>query len=288
MKMKKIRHVLLHGLIRLFYYGLRLLPFRVVSALGGTLGYLAYYIAPKKKARDNLHHAFTDMDEREINQIIARMYENFGRTLAEFTHLDLLKPDTPGLYVELQGIEILQELKARNQGALLFAAHYGNWEIGPLATAWHGVKLTPIFKESTNTYLNKFLHDMRQRTSDGVIAVGHRAGYEILRALRKGKQIVMLTDQRMSRGIRVPFFNRPAKTGPGIAKLALAAQCPLIPTMVERVHKTHFRVCIFPPLTWDEQSGDPEVEILTRMNRFFEQWIRARPDNWWWQYHRWA
>lgn len=286
--MKKLRHALVYGLIRLLYYGFRLLPFPTVSAIGGFLGSMGYYVGGKDKARDNLRHAFADISEAEINEIIRQMYRNFGRTFAEFTHLDLLYSDTPGVRVEISGMEILQDLKARNQGAILFAGHYGNWEVGPIATSWHGVKLTPIFKESTNTYLNKFLWDMRQRTSDGVIAVGQRAGYEILRQLKKGKHIVMLTDQRMSRGIRVPFFQRPAKTGPGIAKLALSAQCPLIPTMVERVEGTHFRVHIFPPLTYDEGAQDVEYEILLRMNQFFEQWIRRNPASWWWQYHRWT
>ncbi len=286
--MKKIRHALLYGVIKILYHGFRLLPFTVVSAIGGVLGRLAYYVAGQAKARDNLSHAFKDISKEEISQIIAQMYQNFGRTMAEFTHLDLLHRHTPGLVVEVKGIEILQDLKQQGKGALLFSGHYGNWEIGPIATAWHGVKLTPIFKESTNTFLNQFLWDMRQRTSDGVIAVGPRAAVEILRSLKKGKHIVMLTDQRMSRGVRIPFFNRPAKTGPGIAKLALASDCPLIPIMMERVEKTHFRLHIFSPLTYNQEAPDLEYEILLRMNQFFEQWIRHRPDNWWWEYHRWA
>ncbi|WP_347252645.1 lysophospholipid acyltransferase family protein [Legionella sp.] len=285
---KGFRHFLLYIVLINFYRLCRILPFRWVSAIGGSLGKLLYYFGPKKKARDNLRYAFADISCTEIKQIIYRMYENFGRTLAEFTHLDLLTPKTKGLTVDIQGIEILQNLKQQGQAALLFSAHYGNWEIGPIATGWNGVKLTPVFKESTNPYLNRFLLNMRQRTSDGVIAVGQRAGYELLRHLKKGNHIVMLTDQRVSKGIRVPFFNRPAKTGPGIAKLALAAQCPMIPTIVERVEKTHFKVHIFPPLIFNPDAEDAEHEILINMNQFFEQWIRQRPDNWWWEYHRWS
>jgi Kdo2-lipid IVA lauroyltransferase/acyltransferase len=285
---KGLRHFLLHGVLMSFYHLCRLFPFRWVSATGGILGKLFYYIGPKKKARDNMGQAFADISPQEIDQIIFKMYENFGRTLAEFTHLDLLTPETRGLTVEIHGIEILQQLKQQGQAALMFSAHYGNWEIGSIAAAWKGVQLTPVFKESTNPYFNRFLLNMRQRISDGVIAVGQRAGYELLRHLKKGKHIVMLTDQRISKGIRVPFFNRPAKTGPGIAKLALAAQCPMIPTIVERIEKTHFKVHIFPPLIFDQNAEDVEREILINMNQFFEQWIRQRPDNWWWEYHRWA
>jgi Kdo2-lipid IVA lauroyltransferase/acyltransferase len=286
--MKKLRHAILFGLIKTLYMGFRLLPFRYASAIGSGLGYVASFVGGRAKAQDNLRHAFKDISDEEISQIITKMYINFGRTMAEFTHMDLITPHTPGLKIDLEGVEILKNLQDQGQGALLFTGHYGNWELGTPVTAWHDLKVTPIFKESTNQYLNRFLWKMRQRTADGVIAVGPRAGYEILRHLKKGKQLVLLTDQRMSKGIRVPFFSRPAKTGAGIAKLALAAQCPLVPVMIQRVERTHFRLHIFPPLAYDTQAPDLEYEVLLRMNQVFEQWIRERPDNWWWEYHRWA
>ena len=75
----------------------------------------------------------------------------------------------------------------------------------------------------------------------------------------------------------------------GPADLALRRGAPLIPLRVERCDGARFRITVMPPLEAPPpDSGDERLRILLgRMNAVLEDWIRARPGQWYWIHQRW-
>ena len=72
-----------------------LLPLDLASALGGWLGQtLGPRLAVSERAVKNLKRTFPEIEQTELTAIITGMWDNLGRTAAEYVHLGRL--DTCG------------------------------------------------------------------------------------------------------------------------------------------------------------------------------------------------
>jgi Kdo2-lipid IVA lauroyltransferase/acyltransferase len=93
----------------------------------------------------------------------------------------------------------------------------------------------------------------------------------------------------MNDGIPVPFFGRTAMTTSALAVLALRFNCDVLPACVERLAGARFRLTVFPPLPLS-RSGDHHTDVaalMARVNQTVENWIRKRPEEWFWLHRRW-
>src|SRR6202000_59460 len=102
------------------------------SALGGWIGRsVLYRPGVSKRARDNLAHAYPEKSDAEREAIILEMWDNLGRTIAEYAHLDKFKidGDTPRLLVS--GLEIAHTAVASGKGVIFISGHFANWEMMP-------------------------------------------------------------------------------------------------------------------------------------------------------------
>jgi Kdo2-lipid IVA lauroyltransferase/acyltransferase len=270
----------------LFMKLLRVLPFKVVSSIGSCLGKMVGLFIRRHVARTNLRWAFPNISDQEMNDIIGKMYDNFGRTFIEFIQLDQIDPAGMGITITVKGHEWIDEVKNSGKGAIFFSGHYGNWEVGPWIFSQYGLPLTPIYRHLNNPYLDHYMRRLRLSISPQVILKGPRSGQECFRALKKGQSLVLLADQKMNEGVEIPFFGRLASTPVGIAKLAMAANVPILPTRVKRIGKTDFELTVYPPLE-PCQEGDPTITIMTQVNQYLESWIREAPEQWFWVHRRW-
>ena len=67
----------------------RLLPLDNASRLGGWMGRRIFSrLPPDRIARANLKAAFPEKSQGEIEGILSGMWDNLGRTVAEYPHLE--------------------------------------------------------------------------------------------------------------------------------------------------------------------------------------------------------
>jgi Kdo2-lipid IVA lauroyltransferase/acyltransferase len=133
------------------------------------------------------------------------------------------------------------------------------------------------------------MRQLRQSLGVEPIRKGAAGARRIIAALRQGRNLALLVDQKMNDGIAVPFFGREAMTAPAIAELALRYDCSVLPMRVDRRRGARFRFTIFPGLDF-ARSSDRHVDVravMTEVNRRLEQWIRERPGQWFWLHRRW-
>jgi KDO2-lipid IV(A) lauroyltransferase len=266
-----------------------LLPIDWASAIGGAL---ARAIGPRlgisKRARLNIGRALPGLSQAEIAHIIAAMWDNLGRVAAEYPHLRGIRIFETGGRVETHGFEHMDQAVAAGRRMIIFSGHIANWEIGMLAAVQYGAEVAQIYRAANNPLVDRMI--IRFRSIGGeLIPKGIIAARRAIAVLRRGAHLTMLADQKMNDGIPVPFFGRPAMTATALAALALRFDCDLLPARVERLGGAHFRLTVFPPLPLP-RSGDHHADVaalMARVNRTLEEWIRDRPEEWFWLHRRW-
>ena len=257
-------------------------------------GFVARIVGPRvgttKRARINLRRAMPELSEAEIERIVRRMWDNLGRVVAEYPHLGKFQVYDPNGYVETVGM--IRRLKDNppppDQHYIFFSGHYGNWEIATLAVTQAGLKASEIYRAANNPYVDRMIYRARSVVGSELIAKGS-AGRRAVAAIHRGAQLCLLVDQKMNAGIPVPFFGRDAMTEKVLARLALRYDCNVVPVRVERIKGVNFRLTFEEPLPVT-RTGDDEADaltLMTRINARLEDWIRERPDHWFWLHRRW-
>jgi KDO2-lipid IV(A) lauroyltransferase len=270
----------------------RALPLDASSAFGGWLGrHLGPHLSVHRRAAENLARAMPELSPAEQARVLDGMWDNLGRVLAEYAHLtelDVGTVDRPGR-VEIVGLEHVIALRDSGQPALFFSGHYGNWELNCLAAGHFGLPMLHVYRAANNPLTENLLQKLRKPLGGSHVPKGIQAARAILSTLKRNEFVAMLVDQKLNTGIAVPFFGRDAMTTPALAEFALRFDCPVLPAMVERLGGAHFRVTVEPPIRFTK-TGDRDADIYNAtltVNRKLEDWIRARPDHWFWVHRRW-
>ncbi len=267
-----------------------LLPLDCASALGGAL---ARHIGPRlrisKRARRNLGRAFPELSESGIARVVTGMWDNLGRVAAEYPHLREIRVFVPGGRVETRGLDHVDRAVAAGRRMIIFSGHIANWEIAMLAAVQHGIAVAQIYRAANNPLVDRMVARFRGDAAE-LIPKGAIAARRAIAALRRGAHVTLLADQKMNDGIPVPFFGRPAMTASALAALAFRFDCDVLPARVERLGGARFRLTVFPPLPLP-RSGDLHADVaalMAQVNAILEEWIRDRPEQWFWLHRRWS
>lgn len=287
--MKKVRHMLEAATLFLALGLFRTLPPDAASNLGGWIGRtLGPRHGVSRRARGNLALAMPELSASEVERIVRDMWDNLGRVAAEYPHLDTIADPASGR-VELVGVDQVRGLAEAGRAAVLAGAHLANWEVLPVAAAQNGIDMTGIVREPNNPLVRPVLDRLRGVAGGVRVPKGKAAAKEAIDALKGGRILALLFDQKLNEGVPVPFFGTEAMTVTAPAQLALRFGCPLIPVRVERIGPARFRVRAYPPIPLPDTGDRPDrVLAATRaLNECLEEWIRDRPAEWLWVHRRW-
>jgi Kdo2-lipid IVA lauroyltransferase/acyltransferase len=274
---------------RLLFGALGLLPIDCASSLGGAIARgIGPFLGISERARSNLRRALPELSEAEIEAIVAGMWNNLGRVIAEYPHLREIRVFATDGRVETHGFEHVDRAVAAGRRMIIFSGHIANWEIGALAAVQYGIPVTQIYRAPNNPLIDRLLARFRGDRGE-YIPKGAAGARRAFAALFRGEHLTMLADQKLNEGIPVPFFNRPAMTTTALALLALRFECDVLPARVERLKGARFRLTVFPPLPLP-RTGDRRADVATlttAVTAVLESWIRDQPALWLWVHRRW-
>ncbi len=264
----------------------RVLPIDGASGLGGFLGRT---IGPRlrlsRRARHNLALAMPELTPAEIGRIVIDMWDNLGRSAGEMPHVPNLDPFDGSGRIEIVGMEHVEEGK-RAGAAIVFSGHIANWELMPAMAHRVGLEIELIYRAANNPWVDRLIQNLRRGSLHPKGAQGARLA---VTALKAGRPLGLLADQKMNDGIAVPFFGRPAMTAPALAELARKFGAPIYPVRTERLKGARFRITVMAPWTIPE-TGDRRADVaeaMRRVNALLETWIRDKPAQWLWLHRRW-
>jgi KDO2-lipid IV(A) lauroyltransferase len=195
---------------------------------------------------------------------------------------ELHRPGTVDL--EIDGAEAIAARVNAGKGTLVLAGHFGSWDlVGPLIVKRTGFPATVVVKVPRSPSVAALMEKVRTGFGMGLLANRRGVMPQVYEALDAGHLVVFVLDQKLARGIPVPFFGRPALTAPSLAAAAAKSGIP--------VHFLEY---------WREGTGrhgasfsDP-VPVTGRLEEDtaaftlrIEEAIRRRPHNWLWLHDRW-
>ena len=188
------------------------LPLDWASAVSGFLWRL---IAPRlgrqKRALDNLALALPETTEAERRRIALAMWDNLGRTFAEFFHV-------PQILAEQRvALEPFEKFEAIATGGpfVVCTLHLGNWELAAQAGLRFGLPLAGVYQKLTNPLVDRWLYEHRRPLyPGGLFDKSPATSRALIKLARAGGYPAFVADLREGRGVEVPFFGRPAWSNP--------------------------------------------------------------------------
>ena len=263
-----------------------ILPLHAASAVGGFLGRnIGPRLGISRKAYNNISLAFPDKSEAEKQKIILDMWDNLGRTIAEYPHLKKI-----GQIAEVVNKDLLLDISEKKHASIVFSGHIANWEVLPTTSKQQGNFESHLaYRKPNNPWVDHLLRTARSCGAVGHIPKSRKGALEMTRLMKNKGILGILIDQKYNEGISVPFLGHDAMTMPFVAQLGLKYDCAVYPGRIERIKGPKFRFTIYPAMTF-EKTGDNEKDIYNAMvdiHRHLEGWITERPGEWLWLHQRW-
>ena len=272
---------------------LQILPRPLARACAIGLAQIVYLLHRRlrKVGMRNLALAFPEKTIAERTRILRGEFTSLGRQLAEVCHFPAYTLENVEEVVVYDGFENYEQARARGKGVLLFAGHFGGWELSSFVLSMRGHWMHVIMRGMDNQDLNRLV--LRYRTMHGNQAVDKDDFVRgLLSAMKAGEVVGMLMDTNMTppQGIFVDFFGIPACTASGLARIALRTDAAVVPTFTiwdEDLGKYHLR---FDPAVELTRTGELEADIRANTQRFtkvIEDYVRQYPEQWLWVHRRW-
>jgi KDO2-lipid IV(A) lauroyltransferase len=268
---------------------LRSLPADAASAFGGalfrTLGPLT---RAHRTARLGLALAFPGRHAAERERIARRQWDNFGRYLGEFPHLDRIT--SANGRVEMVDGWRLDDIAASGRPAVFISGHFANPDLMAAVILAAGIRCNVTYRAANNPYVEARMVESRRRYGVRLFAPkGGEGAREMLEGFENNVSAAMMNDQRYDAGVAAPFFGRLVMTNPAAVRFAMRFDIPIVPLSMERLNGARFRCRVHPPITF-LRTGERAADIaagVAAINAFIEARVRERPGEWWWLHRRW-
>jgi len=265
----------------------KVIGYKNASSLGKKIGTLfGPLFRSKKKIEENLKNSNIGVDDLDRKKIIKNMWGNYGRILAEYSFLKKFKNNTFKKYIEIEGINYLEEIKKNNKKVVFISGHFNNFELMAMHLENSGLDVAAIYRPLNNIFLNGIMEKIRlNHICKKQIKKGKSGTRELLQLFKDGYSIALMIDQRVSEGIKSKLFNRSALTTTIPAQLVKKYSVDVVPIYIERKNGIYFKIHISKPIFFDENKS--LEEITNKLNKILEEMILKNPDQWIWSHDRW-
>ena len=265
----------------------KLLGPNLSSSLSGKLFELiGPFFRSKKIIHSNIKRGIADVNPEKLENITKQMWNNYGRLFAEYMFIKDFRNGKLSQKIQIQGQEILEEIKNSNKQVVFISGHFSNFELMAMYLEKNGIKLSAIYRPLNNIFLNRIMESIREKYICKYQIKKGIGGLRKLIALKKNNfSTALMIDQRVSEGILSNFFNQNALTTTIPAQLVKKFNIPIVPVYIERIDGLKFKISVADPVNF---SKDTSIENITaRLNQMLEKMILKKPEQWIWSHNRW-
>ena len=285
--MKTIKYFLEFIFIGILLIIFKIIGYRLASNLGALIGGLVGPIfRSNKKISSNIKKGLPKIEEKEVNLIIKDMWTNYGRILADYVSIKNFRTSKLNSYLKVEGDEIFQEIKEKNEQVVFVSGHFNNFELMAMEIEKSGINVAAIYRPLNNVFLNKIIEKIRkQYICRHQIKKGMSGAREIIKLYKDGFSMALMIDQRVREGIKLNFFGEPASTTTIPAQLVKKFGCKIVPIYIERIDKFYYKMKINSPLNFDKNHSIENISSI--LNTELEKMVLKKPSQWIWSHDRW-
>ena len=269
----------------------KIIGLKNASALGEKIGTaIGPLFRSKTIIRKNINFAFPNINSSDEKKIIKGMWSNYGRTFAEYVFLNKFSKNSPEQLISIQGKDILDKIKEKNESVVFVSGHFANFELMAMQLSNHGINLSAIYRPLNNIFLNPLMEYLRIKyICPSQIKKGRAGMREILKKIQEKHSIALMIDQRVTEGEKVLFFNQPAYTTTIPAQIALKFSSKIVPISLKRISDVKFNMVVEKPIDVErsENQNKDILDISIKLNSVMENMIKNNPDQWIWSHNRW-
>ena len=239
--------------------------------------------------RGNLKICFPENSDIQNDQIINKMWDNYGRTLAEYINLRFFQNNND--HIKILNLDKLEKLKSSKDPVLFFSGHFANFELMAMELEKQNFQISALYRKLNNFFLNPIMEffrtsyickDQIAKPLPGEDKGGTR---ELLSRVKDRRNIALMVDQKLTEGIIAKLFNKDCYTTRIPAQFAKKYNYKLVPISLKRVDKYFFEMNILDEIDFSKE--DSELQITNRINNVIEKMIKENPDQWIWTHKRW-
>ncbi|MEM9580985.1 MAG: lysophospholipid acyltransferase family protein [Pseudomonadota bacterium] len=253
-----------------------------------TMGWLVQNVVSPlagypKRIRANLRHVMPDLPEAEVARLCKDVPNNAGRTLielysgADFVSRAAQAPITGPGYAKLEAA------RAEGRPVILVTGHFGNYDVSRANLIAKGHNMGALYRRMSNPWFNE--HYVRSISTIGtpMFEQGRKGMTQMVRHIKSGGVLGILTDLHAHGGARLKFFGKPAITSLVTAELALKFNAALIPVYaVRQPDGLSFKIIVQDEIP----HSDPET-MTQAVNDGLEALVRENMHQWFWIHRRW-
>jgi len=282
--MKKIKYFIQFLLIIILLLIYKILGLKISNFLSGKI---FSFIGPFFRSRDishqNLINAFPNIDKKDRNIILQKMWFNYGKIFSEYLYIKKIKNSNK---ITVENQEILDAIKKDGEPVIFISGHFNNFELMAMHIEKSGIDLAAIYRPLNNIFLNPLMEKIRKTyICKKQIKKGISGTKQILKNFKDGTSIALMIDQRVSEGIKSKFFGKDAFTTTIPAQFVKKFGTRIVPIYIERKIDESFNLIVYEPIKY--QKEDSIETITSNLNEILEKMIIRNPEQWIWTHNRW-
>ena len=193
--------------------------------------------------------------------------------------------DIEPLIHAVHGLDVLEAAIKQDQGVLLAAPHFGNWEVLNLWLSKHP-GFAFLYKPPTEPKIEQLLLKYRGTGGAQQITADATGVRQVFKVLKNKHILAILPDQqpKSGQGVYAPFMGQPAYTMTLFSKIAAKTQVPVVFAVAERMangqgFELHFKAAP------ESIYADTQRSVET-VNQMVASLVAINPSQYQWTYKR--
>jgi len=276
---------LVDGVARVAIWSLLRLPYaRRVPLMGWifrrVLGPLA---RAQRRISANLDHVLPGLPRARHRQIGAQVLDNFGRALIEVFSAPEFAARAAAQPLTGPGVAALEAAHAAGRPVVLVTAHLGNYDAARAALLARGYRVGGFYRPLANPLFNPRYVAAISRIGTPLFPSGREGMAGMVRFLRGGGMLGMVSDHHIATGEPMDFLGKPALTALSPAELALRYGADLVPLYgIREPDGLGFQIVVEAPVPHSDART-----MTQALNDSAAAQVRAHIGQWFWLHRRW-
>ena len=291
MKLKPFQHRLEYICYRCAVFLVRFIPKILIPRFGAALGNLMFFLGIRRSVVEtNLNIAFGgELTKEKRMELCKKTYQHLMCNVLELLLMNFIAPEKLNKYIEIEGLNILQEAIDEGNGVFLAGSHFGNWELLSAGICTMGSPIHVYSGMQKNQLIDQAINNIRRRFGQITFPKSKKATFEMMRVLKSQGVLGILGDLNVPHNrLYIDFFGKKAAVGQGLATVAIKKDAALLFLWSVRTgplkHQGYITRLEY-SLTGNTKT---DTELLAQQVSFeLEQRIRQNPDHYFWFNRRW-